>query len=289
MELRHERRKVNGVELHCVVAGSGPLVVLLHGFPEFWYSWRHQIPALAEHFTVVAPDMRGYNESEKPPRVADYAMPALVEDIVQLIGSFSQRSAIVVGHDWGGAVTWSLSLARPDIVEKLGILNVPHPRLFMQHLMTNPRQMLRSWYMLAVQVPWLPETIMRASNYRFIEQAFRGNAIHQEQFPDDAIDAYKRAAAQPGALTSALNYYRAAARGGTLDAVESDLVVQAPTLVIWGEQDFALGKELNNNLERYVPDLTMRFIADAGHWVQQDCPDLVNRYLLDFLLTNSRG
>ena len=282
-DMRHEWRTVNGVRLHCVIAGDGPLVVLLHGFPEFWYSWRHQIPALARHFTVVAPDLRGYNLSDKPERIQDYELPELVEDVAQLIQSFGQEQAIVVGHDWGGAIAWGTALTRPDVVEKLIILNVPHPRTFVQNLLTNPRQMLRSWYTGFFQLPWLPEAAFRANNYQAIEQAFRNTAVHKERFPDKVIEQYKGAAAQAGALTAAINYYRANARRGMGKLAGTDTVVCAPTLVVWGEQDFALGKELNDRLARYVPDLTLHFIPDASHWVQQDRPDLVNEYMLAFL------
>ncbi len=282
-DLSHEWRTVNGVRLHCVVAGDGPLVVLLHGFPEFWYSWRHQIPALAQHFTVVAPDLRGYNLSDKPAHLKEYELPQLVEDVAQLIQSFGHKQATVVGHDWGAAIGWETALTRPDVVEKLIILNVPHPRLFVQNLLTNPRQMLRSWYIGFFQLPWLPEAALRANNYQAIEQAFRNTAMHKERFPDEVIDQYKHAAAQAGALRAAINYYRANARRGMWRLAGTDPVVRVPTLVMWGEQDVALGKELNNGLERYVPDLTLRFIKDASHWVQQDRPDLVNEYLLAFL------
>ncbi len=285
MNIRHEWRTVNGVRLHCAIAGNGPLLLLLHGFPEFWYSWRHQIPVLAEHFTVVAPDLRGYNDSDKPLHISDYTMPVLVEDVVQLIHAFGQERAFVAGHDWGGVVAWATALARPDVVEKLIALNIPHPRLFMQHILTNPRQRLRSWYMLFFQLPWLPEASIRANNYRMIEGAFRGMAVHKQRFPDEVIVEYKQAMAKPRALTSAINYYRALSRSESMSFTSAlDPVAKMPTLVIWGEQDTALGKELNNDLERYVPDLTLRFIPDASHWVQQDRPDLVNRYMLDFLV-----
>lgn len=286
LDIDHQYHVVNGVKLHCAVAGSGPLILLLHGFPEFWYSWRHQIPVLAEHFTVVAPDLRGYNWSDKPPRVADYQISLLVEDVVQLIHAFGERRAIVAGHDWGGMVAWATALSRPDVVEKLIALNIPHPRLFLQNLLTNGRQRRRSWYTYLFQLPWLPEAGIRANDFVAIERMFRGMAVHKDRFPDDTIDAYKQAMAQPNALTSAINYYRAAGRsGGTFQFAALDPVAKVPTLVVWGEQDVALGKELNNGLERYIPHLTLHYIPDASHWVQQDRPDLVNRYILDFLLT----
>lgn len=283
LNYRSEHRLVNGVRLHCTIAGEGPLVVLLHGFPEYSYSWRHQIPALAEHFTVVAPDLRGYNLSDKPPRVSDYALPTLINDVVELIHSFGQQRAVVVGHDWGGMVAWYLALSRPDMVEKLAVLNIPHPRIFMQHLLINPKQRARSSYIFFFQLPALPEASLRRDNFRAIEGVFRGMAVHKENFSDEVIDHYKQALAQPGALTAALNYYRALGRRAGSELVKLDPVARMPVLAIWGEQDRALGSEMVDDLPRYVPDLTLHKIPDASHWVQQDRPDLVNRYLLDFL------
>jgi epoxide hydrolase 4 len=280
---RHERRSINGVTLHCVVAGSGPLLVLLHGFPEFWYSWRHQIPVLAEHYMVVAPDLRGYNESDKPRRVKDYRITHLVEDVTGLIGSFGEQRAIVAGHDWGGAIAWALALTRPEMVEKLITLNIPHPRMFVQHLLTNPRQLARSWYVFFFQLPWLPEFALRANNFRAIEETFRSSTATPSQLSPDVTMQYTSAIAKPGALTAALNYYRAAGRYGILSQLHSQTVVSQPTLLIWGEQDIALGKELTHGLERYAPDLTVRYLPDASHWVQQDRPERVNQYILDFL------
>jgi pimeloyl-ACP methyl ester carboxylesterase len=283
LNTRHEQRLVNGVKLSCTIAGEGPLVVLLHGFPEFSYSWRHQLPALAEHFTVVAPDMRGYNESEKPAQVSAYRIPLLVEDVVQLIHSFGRERAFVVGHDWGGMVAWSAALRRPDVVEKLAVLNIPHPRILFQHLLTNPTQRKRSSYMLFFQLPRLPEESLRQDNFARLEQVFRRMAVYPDKFTDEVLDRYKQALAKPGALTGALNYYRALGRRAGYDLVGPDPVAQMPVLTIWGEKDRALGKEMLDGLERYVPDLTVRRIPDASHWVQQDRPDLVNRYLTDFL------
>ena len=282
--MREEYRTVNGVTLHCVVAGTGPLVVLLHGFPEAAYSWRAQIPALAERFTVVAPDMRGYNTSSKPKGVENYHIERLVEDVVALIHSFGVEHAAVVGHDWGGLVAWMTALLRPDVVRQLVILNCPHPRVFQQHVLTNPVQARRSWYIGFFQLPWLPEWVLRRNDYAFLEHAFRDDAVHPDNFSDADIAAYKTSASQQGALTAMVNYYRALFRAPSLRVLaDLDPVVRPPTLVVWGEQDFALGNELLDGLPRYVPDLTVRRIADASHWVQQDRPDLVNRYLAGFL------
>lgn len=282
--LRHEYRTVNGVQLHCVIAGSGPLVVLLHGFPECWYSWHNQLPALAQHYTVVAPDMRGYNLSSKPAHIADYAIDRLVEDIVTLIDSFGVTQADVIGHDWGGMVAWMLALTRPEVVHTLSVLNIPHPRLMSQNLLTNAKQRRRSWYIAFFQLPLLPELAFKADNYALLDQMLRGIAVRPDSFSDDDLAVFKAALAQPGAVTATLNYYRALARPTSQRAVAAlDPVAHMPVQVIWGEQDVALGKELNDNLARYVPDLTLHFIPDASHWVQHDRPDLVNRYLLEFL------
>lgn len=288
VQIRHERRHVNGIDLNCVIAGHGPLVVLLHGFPEFSYSWRYQLPALAAAgFRVVAPDMRGYNLSSKPRRVKDYALATLIEDVVQLVHAFDEERAHIVGHDWGGAIAWSLARQRPDVVRTLQVLNCPHPRLFTQHLLTNPRQLLRSWYIFFFQLPLLPELALRADTYRALARSIPKTAVHPERWSEADIEAYRQAAAQPGALRAAINYYRAAARPqGQRLLAASDPVVRVPVQLIWGEQDFALGKELNDGLERYVPDLRVHFIPDASHWIQQDVPERVNALMLAFLRNN---
>lgn len=283
MTIQHEWRTVNGVNLHFVVAGSGPLIILLHGFPEFWFSWRHQIPVLAEHYTVIALDMRGYNESDKPRRVSDYQISTLVEDVVQLMRSLGAERATIVGHDWGGVVAWQMAFRHPQLINKLIILNAPHPRLFLQHLITNPRQLRRSWYVFVVQLPYLPEAAIKFNNYQLIERVFRQSAVHPECFSDEIIEQYQQAAHRANGHFGGLNYYRAAGRRGPRDLTKPNPVIQMPTLVIWGEQDVALGKELNHNLKHYVSDLTLRYIPDASHWVQQDAPQLVNQYILNFL------
>jgi pimeloyl-ACP methyl ester carboxylesterase len=281
--LRHEQRLINGIRLHYVIAGAGPLLLLLHGFPEFWYSWRHQIPLLAQHYTVVALDLRGYNESEKPRRVKDYRLSILIDDITGLIESLGEKQAIVAGHDWGGAVAWGVAIARPETIQKLIILNMPHPRLLVQHLLTNPRQRARSWYVFFFQLPLLPELALRANNFQAVQAMFLRTSINPATFDQEVLRQYRNALAKPGALTAALNYYRAAGRYGLLSQIDSASVVQHPTLVIWGKQDVALGAELNDGLERYVPNLTLRYVPNASHWVQQEHPALVSRYMLEFL------
>ncbi len=281
----HHYAEVNGIGMHYVAQGEGRLVVLLHGFPEFWYSWRHQIPALAEHFQVVAPDLRGYNETEKPEGVDKYHLTHLTADILGLIHRLGHERAIVVGHDWGGGVAWTLAMMHPQAVERVIILNAPHPAIFQQHILKNPRQSARSWYMFFFQLPLVPEKLLSLNDYAFIRRAFAGILSEEE------IEKYVEAIAKPGALTAAINYYRANIDQhfllGALGASTMEFPrIVAPTLVIWGEDDAFLGRELTEGLEAHIQaPYTLRLIPECGHWVQQERPEVVNRYMLEFLQT----
>lgn len=273
---------VNGVRLHYVEAGSGPLVVLLHGFPEFWYSWRHQIPVLAQAgFRVLAPDLRGYNLSNKPRGVANYRIDLLVGDVAGLIAHAGERDAIVVGHDWGGAIAWETALRRPDVVCRLIVLNCPHPAA-MARGMRSPRQLLRSWYMFFFQLPWLPEAALRAENYEAIRRKFREDPVRKGAFRPEDLREYRNAIGRPGALTSAINYYRAAARFAGSEMRRERARISAPSLLIWGEQDRYLGTALVEESKRLVPQLRVERIPNASHWVQVDAPERVNRAMLEF-------
>lgn len=282
-DIEHLYLTVNDLDVHLTTAGRGPLVILLHGFPEFWYSWRYQIPVLAERFRVVAPDQRGYNLTQKP--AGGYDLDTLATDVAELIHLLGYQQAHVVGHDWGGLVAWWLAGRHPERVDRLVIMNAPHPGAYWRALAGGDlRQILRSWYVLFFQIPRLPEFLLQRDDYRLIEQIFRGSTTRPEAFGDDVIRRYKRAAARPGALTAMLNWYRTAARRQTVGNLSAPaLTILVPTLVIWGEQDVALGRELNDDLDRWVPDLTLRYLPAASHWVQQDRPAEVNRHLLDFL------
>ncbi len=286
--LTHHYATVNGIRMHWAEQGSGPLVVLLHGFPEFWYSWRHQMPALAAAgFRVVAPDQRGYNLTEKPKGVAAYGMDHLVADVAALIRELGEARAAIVGHDWGGGVAWSFAARHPEMTTRLAVLNCPHPAAMQRALRRNPRQMLRSWYILFFQLPKLPELAFRAQNYRAIEQALRGMALRPDTFSDEDVRAYKSAAAQPGALTAAINWYRAAAREFRQTRPLPPITV--PTLLIWATEDRALGVELTRGMSRWVKNLAIRYIPRTSHWVQQERPEIVNRYLLEFLAEGRGG
>ena len=280
--LRHQYAIVNGIRMHYVEQGTRPLVVPPHGFPKFWYSWRKQIPALAAAgFRVVAPDQRGYNLTDKPRGVSSYNMGKLTADVAALIRHLGESEADIVGHDWGGGVAWAFAMAYPAMTRRLIVLNCPHPAAMARGLRTA-RQLLRSWYIFYFQIPYLPEAGFRFGSYRAIDQAFRGWAIRKDTFSDDDIRAYKEAAAQPGALTAAINWYRAAFRGG-LRWTRPMPDITAPTLVIWAEEDRALGKELTYRMDRWVQNLTIKYVPKTSHWVQQEQPGLVNSYLLEFL------
>jgi pimeloyl-ACP methyl ester carboxylesterase len=272
-----------GVRLHCVEAGHGPLVVLLHGFPEFWYSWRKQIPALVDAgFHVLAPDMRGYNLSDKPRGIQAYTTDILARDVACLIDACGEERASIVGHDWGGGVAWSFAMAYPDRLERLAILNVPHPLRLLQGLRT-PRQLRKSWYIFFFQLPWLPEALARATNYVFVREGLRNGARAGAFSPED-IDRYVEAISRPGAVTSAINYYRALFRSGAR-SMRRLRRIDAPVLVIWGERDQYLGRELAQPDAAWVPHVHVERLSDAGHWVQNDQPDRVNELLLTFLRT----
>ena len=281
--MAHRWVDVHGLRLHCVEAGAGPLVVLLHGFPEFWYAWRHQIPAVADAgYRVVAPDLRGYNTSDKPPRVRDYRPRVLAQDVADLVVALGAGSAAVVGHDWGGGLAWLLAMQHPERIERLVVLNAPHPIRLLKGL-RNPRQLRRSWYMLAFQAPWLPERLVAARDFRALRRALRQQPTRPGAFTAQDIDRYVVAAAQPGALRAAINYYRAAFRANPLAQAHGLRRVDIPTLIIWGDKDRSLGRELAEPDRDWVPDVRVERIAEASHWVQADDPERVNQLIVDFL------
>jgi epoxide hydrolase 4 len=278
----HRHVLVNGMRLHVVEAGTGPLVVLLHGFPEFWYSWRRQLPVLAAAgFHAVAPDLRGYNESARPTDVRDYRLRCLVDDVVGLIAALGAGRAVVVGHDWGGVIAWKLAMLRPDLLERLVILNSPHPVAFAREL-RKPAQWLRSSYILFFQIPWLPECLLSAGDFTLLARAFREEPISCDAFTAEDVVYYKRALGKRGALTAALHYYRALARY-PLELRRGNRPIATKTLLIWGERDRYLGVGMTEGLAKWVPNLQVARIPDASHWVQNDAPAIVNTLLLEFL------
>ncbi len=280
---RHEYINTNGIKLHYVTQGEGPLMLMLHGFPEFWYSWRHQIPEFAKDFKVVALDLRGYNDSDKPAEQSAYVMAEFIKDVEGVVRGLGYDKCVLVGHDWGGAIAWNFAYAHPEMVERLIILNLPHPAKFAEGLRT-PQQLLRSSYIFFFQLPWLPEMMLKSADYQPIETAFKSMAVDKSTFTQENLQAYKDAVAKPGAMTAMLNYYRNAFEQGILR--QDWRVLEVPTLMIWGENDTALGKELTYGTEAYVRNFQINYIPNCSHWVQQEQPQLVNHYMREFL-TNS--
>ena len=284
----HGYANVNNVRLHYAETGkeNPQLVLLLHGFPEFWYSWRHQLAVLGEQFHVVAPDMRGYNLSDKPTGVENYAIDVLVDDVIGLMDHFGAEKAAIVAHDWGAGVAWAVAQKHPARVSKLAVMQVPPAAVLRANM--SLRQMLRSWYMLFFQLPWLPESLIRMRNLNGIDKAFREQMITKGAFSDEDIERYKEALRKPGALTAALNYYRANVgrvfrrRKGTEST--GDHRVKVPTLFIFAEQDLAIIPESVRGVEDYVnAEYKELRIPESGHWVQNEAPDKVNAALLEFL------
>jgi len=285
MELEHSYIKTNGIQLHLMQSGpkSGTPVVLLHGFPEFWYGFRKQIPALAKAgCRVITPDQRGYNLSDKPRGVKAYNMRELVNDVIGLIDALNYEKVNLVGHDWGAAVAWMLAIWHPERVHRLGIINVPHPVVMRRFLLRDLEQIRRSWYIFFFQLPWLPEAGMRAGNWRGAARAMRGSGkIHA--FSNEDIEKYKQAWSQPGALTAMLNWYRAAAR--YQPKITNDMRIHIPTLILWGAKDFALSRRMARPSLDYCDDGRLIFFPEATHWVQHEEPDEVNRHLLEFIFS----
>ncbi len=275
--------QTNGVTLHYVTQGEGPLMLMLHGFPEFWYSWRHQIPEFAKDYKVVALDLRGYNNSEKPQDVSAYQMKELVADVKGVITGLGYESCVLVAHDWGGAIAWCFAYAYPELLEKLIIMNLPHPAKFANGLWTI-EQLQKSWYIFFFQLPILPELFIQANDYQAIASGFVDMAIDKTAFTQADINAYKDAAAKRGALPAMINYYRNIFQGiFNSDKSQEWGMLDVPTLMIWGEEDTALGRELTYGTDEYVNDLEIRYIPNCSHWVQQEQPELVNQYMGEFL------
>jgi pimeloyl-ACP methyl ester carboxylesterase len=280
---QHRDIMTNGIRMHYVTQGTGPLLVLLHGFPEFWYSWRYQIPFLAEQgYTVVAPDLRGYNDTDKPR--TGYSVATLLRDIVGLIKGLGEEKAIIVGHDWGGVLAWQFALAYPQMTERLIVMNAPHPAAFARELRTI-KQLRKSWYVFAFQIPWLPEFLLGRKHAELIGRMLYGSAVQKTAFPPDVLALYRDTMSKPGALRASINYYRAIFRrpSGTINGTRA--IIHAPTLLIWGDQDVALDSDLTRGLEQWVPNLQVRHLPDSGHWVQQEKPDEVNMFLQEFLVS----
>ena len=287
---KHDYAEVNGIRLHYAMNGSGKLILFVHGFPEFWYAWKEQLVEFGRDHCAVALDMRGYNLSDKPEAVDQYAIKYLTEDLRALARSLGHERFILVAHDWGGAVAWALAINHPECVEKLIIVNSPHPAVFARELAENPVQQKASQYMLAFRSR-KTEAMLSANNYAALVGIVMGEGLKKGHFTEEDRQAYISAWSQPGALTGGLNYYRASRVGPpsgdeqarTFEPGARSMDVRVPTLVIWGEQDVALTPGNLEGLDTYVPDLTIRRIPDGTHWVVHEQPALVNRTIREFI------
>jgi pimeloyl-ACP methyl ester carboxylesterase len=274
--------KTNGVTLHAVQAGpeDAPVVILLHGFPEFWYGWRNQIRALVDAgYRVVVPDQRGYNLSEKPSGLNAYKIDVLAEDIVGLINALDQERVFLVGHDWGAAVAWQVALTHPGKIHKLVILNVPHPDVIVKFLTGSLKQMRKSWYIFFFQLPWLPEALLRVNNWQRALALLHGS--RSDAFTPADFDQYRQAWSQPSAITAMINWYRAMIQKRRVKL--PDPRVHVPVLVIWGKQDVALSFEMAQPSVDLCDDGRLVVFEHASHWVQHDEPERVNELLLEFV------
>lgn len=268
------------MEFHVAMAGlvDGPLVVLLHGFPEFWFAWRHHIaPLAAAGFRVVAPDQRGYGLSSKPPVVGDYLLDTLAEDVVALAGALGHERFSVVGHDWGGIVAWQLAARFPENVERTVILNAPHPGTLLSHAFWHPLQFVRSAYVGFFQVPGLPELVLKAGDHALLAATLTQSSLPGTFSPDE-LDSYREAWSRKGALTAMLNWYRAMPA-----ATPCHARIQSPLRVIWGDKDTALDKGLAERGAAQCVDAEVIHVKGATHWVHHEEPELVRRLLLEFL------
>lgn len=283
--------EANGQAFMVDECGEGPDVALfLHGFPESRYSWRYQLPLLAGlGWRAVAPDLRGYGQSSRPARKADYQLGHLIADAAGLFDALGARRRLLIAHDWGAAIAWAFAIEQARALDGLVIMNVPHPSVFLAHMARNPAQWKKSWYIGFFQLPGLPELAMTARNAEGVARAFTGMAVDKSRFPPEVVDHYRRNALIPGAMTAMINYYRANTRSMRRYAPGQAAVIEVPTLMLWGEEDAALGIELTEGYADLVRDFTLRRFPGVSHWVQQEAPEAVNAALEAWLREKGLG
>jgi pimeloyl-ACP methyl ester carboxylesterase len=281
-DIRTRTIEANGLEFLIDEAGEGDSVaLLLHGFPESRRCWRHQLPLLASlGWRAVAPDLRGYGGSNRPEGRKAYRIEHLVEDAAELFDALGARRRLLIGHDWGGMIAWAFAIRRARPLDGLVILNAPHPLAYREAVWRRGgKQLLRSWYVLFFQLPWLPERIFGADRARRLARAIARSA-KRETFPRGVMEHYRDNASQPGALTAMINYYRA---NSDVRTMARGLGVKAPTLLLWGEQDTALGPELVTSSSRYVDDIAIHRFPEVSHWLPEEAPEEVNAALAEWL------
>ncbi|MFO7536979.1 MAG: alpha/beta hydrolase [Chloroflexota bacterium] len=281
--MEHQYVKTNGIQLHVVQAGpvDGPLLILLHGFPEFWSGWRRQIPALvAAGYRVWVPDQRGYNLSDKPAGIGSYNLDLLAEDVVGLIEAAGVETAVVIGHDWGANVAWWLAAKQPQRLSKMVVMNVPHWAVMARHLRQSRAQLRKSWYIFFFQLPWLPEALIRRNNWAQAVWALKGSS-RPGTFSETDLEQYRRAWSQPGAMTGMINWYRAIMQKRPTSSPNP--LIRVPTLLIWGAQDRFLDQEMAQPSVDLCENGRLALIPEATHWVQHEEAEQVNELIITFL------
>jgi len=286
MDLRERYIETNGIKLHVMEAGpqDGPMILFLHGFPEFWYAWRKQIGYFAEKgYLVVAPDQRGYNLSDKPQGIAAYKIDELAKDIVGLIDAYGREKIFLVGHDWGASVSWWTAIKYPDRISKMVILNVPHPKVMARQMFSNRLQMQRSWYIFYFQLPGAVEKLAASTNYDWVLDLITFNARPGAFTPDD-LEKYRTAFAQPGAFSAMVNWYRASVQTKQEQPASFDVTV--PMLFMWGTEDVAMLAEMADESMPYCKQGKLIKMPGVSHWIQHEEAEKVNALIEEFFKTN---
>lgn len=283
--IRTEMVEANGLNFEVDKCGSGnKLAICLHGFPEHSYSWRYQLPFLAElGYEAWAPNLRGYGGSDKPEGMENYAMEHLLADVAGLIDQAGKEEVVLIAHDWGAVIAWQFAIQKVRDISHLIICNVPHPGPMDKAFKNGFSQIKKSWYIFFFQIPWLPEYLFSRNNSQSIGDMILRSSCDRSMFPQAVLEVYRKNANQSGALTAMINYYRAALRKRDGFATEPFEVIEAPTLMIWGEDDVALTKESTFGTEEYVRDFQIRYLPRVSHWVQQEAPDAANQMIGAFL------
>jgi pimeloyl-ACP methyl ester carboxylesterase len=283
--IRTEFVEANGLRFEVDKCGAGDkLALCLHGFPELNYSWRYQLPMLADlGYEAWAPNLRGYGATSRPSHVSDYDMDCLMQDVAALIDASGHDSVVLIAHDWGAIIAWQFAIEKRRPLEKVIICNVPHPGPFEKALRNGLSQLRKSWYVFFFQIPWLPEFLLGLNRAQAIGEMFRKTSVDQSMFPQQVTEVYRRNASQPGALTAMINYYRAFLSGRKKRAGRGLATIEVPTLMIWGEDDVALTKESTYGTGDYVSDFQVRYLPRVSHWVQQEAPVQVNAMIKAFL------
>ena len=283
--IRTEFVDANGLKFEVDKCGAGDkLAICLHGFPENSFSWRYQLPMLAElGYEAWAPNLRGYGKTSRPLLIENYTMDHLLADVAGLIDAAGKSEVVLIAHDWGAVIAWQFAIKKIRPLHKLIICNVPHPIPMMKSMKNGLGQLKKSWYIFFFQIPRLPEWLLGRNQAKGISQAFRNSAVNKDMFPDEVVEVYRKNANQPGALTAMINYYRGLFKGRKNSSIEDIAIIDTPTLMVWGEDDVALSKDTTYGTQDYVTDFQIRYLPRVSHWVQQEAPEQVNVMMKAFL------